>query len=254
MTLVMRPGYGGAAVSDPDAMAYLQAVEVADNQALEQGVQQAVNQFVIGCKADGIWTAIKASCILAGARTLSGALVPLVGTAPTNVGLTSYNRKNGIKGGGSGTHLNTNRNNTAEPQNNRHVSYYTTSVTTAGAYRIMIGHAYTPNGWTLMGEASGLSNNSQLEGFSVDSTRIVYNQSPGFAGITRNNSGLFSLRANGVTSSSNSTSRVPDSANILVNSNTTSDFAFYSIGESLNLALLDARVTTLINAFAAAIP
>ncbi len=30
--------------------------------------------------------------------------------------------------------------------------------------------------------------------------------------------------------------------------------AFYSIGESLNLALLDARVTTLINAYAAAIP
>jgi hypothetical protein len=29
---------------------------------------------------------------------------------------------------------------------------------------------------------------------------------------------------------------------------------FYSIGESLNLALLDARVTTLVNAFAAAIP
>jgi hypothetical protein len=30
--------------------------------------------------------------------------------------------------------------------------------------------------------------------------------------------------------------------------------AFYSIGESLNLTQLDARVTTLINAFAAAIP
>jgi hypothetical protein len=30
--------------------------------------------------------------------------------------------------------------------------------------------------------------------------------------------------------------------------------AFYSIGESLDLALLDARVTALINAFAAAIP
>jgi hypothetical protein len=28
----------------------------------------------------------------------------------------------------------------------------------------------------------------------------------------------------------------------------------YSIGESLNLALLDARVTTLVNAIAAAIP
>jgi hypothetical protein len=30
--------------------------------------------------------------------------------------------------------------------------------------------------------------------------------------------------------------------------------AFYSIGESLDLALLDARVTDLINAFGAAIP
>jgi hypothetical protein len=31
-----------------------------------------------------------------------------------------------------------------------------------------------------------------------------------------------------------------------------SRLAFYSIGESLNLALLDARVTTLINAFSTA--
>jgi hypothetical protein len=30
--------------------------------------------------------------------------------------------------------------------------------------------------------------------------------------------------------------------------------AFYSIGESLNLALLDARITTLINTFGAVIP
>ena len=35
---------------------------------------------------------------------------------------------------------------------------------------------------------------------------------------------------------------------------TNARLAFYSIGESLDLALLDARVTTLIAAFAAAIP
>jgi hypothetical protein len=35
---------------------------------------------------------------------------------------------------------------------------------------------------------------------------------------------------------------------------TSARLAFYSIGESLDLALLDARVTDLINAFAAAIP
>jgi hypothetical protein len=35
---------------------------------------------------------------------------------------------------------------------------------------------------------------------------------------------------------------------------TSARLAFYSIGESLDLALLDARVTTLVAAFAAAIP
>jgi hypothetical protein len=48
-----------------------------------------VNAFVKGCKADGIWSAIKASCILAGADTLAGALVPLVGAAPTNFNITN---------------------------------------------------------------------------------------------------------------------------------------------------------------------
>ena len=104
MSWTVTPRYLGAAVSDPDAQTYLRAVETADalGLPLEQGVQQAVNQFVIGCKADGIWNAIKASCILAGARTLAGALVPLVGTAPTNVGPfvsgTDYNRKTGLVG------------------------------------------------------------------------------------------------------------------------------------------------------------
>ena len=69
---------------DPDAAAYVLAVQAADNEALEGGVVNAITDFVVGCKSDGIWDAIKASCILAGARTLNGALVPLVGTAPTN--------------------------------------------------------------------------------------------------------------------------------------------------------------------------
>ncbi|NBN88588.1 MAG: hypothetical protein EBV32_05835, partial [Proteobacteria bacterium] len=69
---------------DADANAYIAAVETADGQALEGDTRAAITAFVVGCKADGIWNAIKASCILAGARTLSGALVPLIGTAPTN--------------------------------------------------------------------------------------------------------------------------------------------------------------------------
>jgi hypothetical protein len=61
---------------DTDAAAYITAVETADDQTLEEKTKIAIDNFVLGCKADGIWTAIKASCILAGARTLNGALVP----------------------------------------------------------------------------------------------------------------------------------------------------------------------------------
>ena len=95
---------------DADANAYMAAVEAADGEPLELGVRLAITDFVLGCKADGIWSAIKASCILAGARTLNGALVPLVGTAPTNNNFVSgdYNRKTGLVGDGSTKYLNSN--------------------------------------------------------------------------------------------------------------------------------------------------
>ncbi|MCP4832791.1 MAG: hypothetical protein GY886_11325, partial [Gammaproteobacteria bacterium] len=78
MALIWKSGYS----FDSDASTYIDAVEATDGQALETGVRVAINDFVLGCKQDGIWNAIKASCILAGARTLDGALVPLTGTAP----------------------------------------------------------------------------------------------------------------------------------------------------------------------------
>ena len=95
--------------SDPDALAYLAAVAAADGTHVEVGVATAVDDFIKGCKADpsGIpgrsnWDAIKASCILCGARTLAGALVPLAGTAPTNNNFLpeDYNRETGLKGNG----------------------------------------------------------------------------------------------------------------------------------------------------------
>ena len=71
---------------DEDTINYINAVEDADNQVLEPATREAYHRFIVGCKDDGIWDAIKASCILAGARTLAGALTPLKGTAPTNNG------------------------------------------------------------------------------------------------------------------------------------------------------------------------
>ena len=119
--IVLAKGYDGF-TDDADATAYLTAVQAADGQVLEPAVRLAVNSFIKGCKADGIWTAIKASCILAGARTLTGALIPLVGTVPTNFNFVSgdYNRETGLVGDGSTKYLDSNRANNADPQNSNH--------------------------------------------------------------------------------------------------------------------------------------
>jgi hypothetical protein len=259
MSWLITGTYKGAAVSDADAQAYLRAVEQADNQGpLEQGVQQAVNQFVIGCKNDGIWPAIKASCILAGARTLTGALVPLVGAAPTNVdGLfvsDDYNRKTGLVGDGSTKYLDSNRNNNADPQDSKHLAcFVSTAGTSTGTY---VGAGGTATGASFLGRAS-ISLATRLN--SASGTLAGAATITGFYAINRSNSADITGRVSGATETIALASATPVNGNLFVLNRTTSmlfsdaRLAFYSIGESLDLALLDARVTTMINAFDAAI-
>jgi hypothetical protein len=242
---------------DADAAAYITAVETADGQALEEKVKIAIDNFVLGCKADGIWSAIKASCILAGARTLAGALVPLVGTAPTNFNFVAgdYNRETGLVGDGSTKYLGSNRNNNADAQDNQHVSVYASNYTSTTQY--LIGGGANNPGASNIGYNSGSfyrsRNNSSITG--------VGSNVPGFIGISRAGSSSFFGRNTSVTAAYLSTSQTPANAGISVfasdvqtGARSNSRLAFYSIGESLNLALLDARVTDLINAFGAAIP
>jgi len=236
-------------VDDQDALTYLAAVEAADGQALESGVRLAVNAFVKGCKADGIWPAIKASCILAGARTLTGALVPLVGTAPTNVdGLFvsgDYNRKTGLVGDGSTKYLDSNRNNNADPRNNNHNSVFSTSLG-SGSFLGAV-EAIGSSGNNILGATVVRNRNSNSDSI----TPVV-----SFYGASRALSSNYTVRTSGVSTDISSTSQSPSSSSVGIfrASNYGSHrLAFYSIGQSLNLALLDARVTDLINAFDAAI-
>jgi hypothetical protein len=247
---------------DVDAGNYIQAVEAADAQALEPATRQAINNFVIGCKQDGIWTAIKASCILAGARTLAGALVPLVGTAPTNNGpfvSGDYNRKTGLVGDGSTKSLNSNRNNNVNPQNNRHVTVYVSSAGASTNWKIYIGGTTDGPGSLLL--VNSISNNilypSMLDGTT---TQAGLGRATSFLGMSRDSSSAYVLRANSLNRSIVRPSSAPLDQPIGILSagsgfsHSDARLAFYSIGESLDLALLDARVTALINAFAAAIP
>ena len=243
---------------DPDAAIYLSRVEAADGQVLEAGVRTAVESFIVGCKTDGIWNAIKASCILAGARTRLGALTPLVGTAPTPFSFVDgdYNRKTGLVGDGSSKYLNTNRLDSADPNNNFHCSTYLTTVEPTSNVVMYMG---------LTGRLQHGSNStdaffaSKTSGF----TATTGSGKPiGFFGQRRNSLTSESARVNGVNYTANTMATANDSNPIFVfrfSQNAapyypSARLAFYSIGESLDLALLDTRVTTLVNALSAAIP
>jgi hypothetical protein len=242
---------------DPDALAYITAVETADGQQLESGVRVAIDQFVRGCKADGIWNAIKSSCILAGARTLSGALRPLVGTAPTNFNFVSadYNRKTGLVGNGTSKYLNSNRNNNADPQDDRHISIWVSTLGT-DAPRIMIGCS------NIAGRSAIVLAPPPNFNFFLSSQQFIASgfQSNNFTGCARNSGSSVSIRLGQTTLTGSSESATPANLNIgvfaseAVGAPTNARIAFYSIGEDLDLALLDSRVTALITAINGAIP
>jgi hypothetical protein len=248
-------------VPDLDAQQYIAAVEAADGQALENGVSLAIHRFVAGCKSDGIWDAIKASCIMAGARTLAGALIPLVGTAPTNYNFVAgdYNRETGLVGDGSTKYLDSNRNNNADPQNSRHLSVYASSAQiTDGTVRAYIGAG--PGGSNVSQILTVSSEANMFARLNSSGTSFGNRAAAGFIGASRNNSSNMLIRVESTTSSPLSdASSAPFSGNTTVfgrnlTASSNGRLSFYSIGEALDLALLDARVTTLISDIGAAIP
>jgi hypothetical protein len=277
MTLIIQKPAGAELVlrkelpADAEADAYIAAVEAADGQALEPGVKFAIKNFVLCCKDDGIWNAIKASCILAGARTLTGALVPLVGTAPTNVSFVSgdYNRKTGLVGDGSTKYLDSNRNNNADPQNNQHMAFGVSQAVTSGVGNNPVygGTASTsPFTGIRLGRlvSNGVLYARHNSTTSDTFTGITTGAETGLLGISRSAQSTYVLRARSVSTTITRESVPPVNANAAIfalqiaggsiTEHSNARLAFYSIGESLDLALLDARVTDLINAFAAAIP
>jgi hypothetical protein len=243
---------------DPDALAYLTAVEAADGQALENSVKIAINTFVVGCKADGIWDAIVTSCIMAGARTVAGAIIPLKGNAPTNNNFVSgdYSRKLGLLGNNSNKYLATGYNNndtTNFPQNNSHISCYV-SASQTNASGVFVG--LTGGIGNKLSLLHTIATNLSARNRATTSGSISL--APlGFQGNSRNNSANFDCRltsSSGVTSSTvTAASGTPSNELMGVFASgagltfTNATMSFYSIGKSLTLSSLDSRVTTLMN-------
>jgi hypothetical protein len=238
---------------DPDASAYFSRITTAGS-SITTANQSAVNAFIVGCKADGIWNAIKASCLLAGPNDLTGALVPLVGTAPTNLNFVSgdYNRTTGLVGDGTTKYLNSNRANNAEPQSNHHLSAFSTT-TTSG---VLIGGGGSGAGSSVIGRSVASlwpfrSRIGSFDGTSQGSRSTLL--ITGFIGLSRSVSAncISRISASNETILSVSTTSTSDTSFIFARNGGGSPagysadrLSFYSIGESIDLALLDARITT----------
>jgi hypothetical protein len=254
---------------------YLDRVTAADVAAgntsgLELGVTDGANTFIqdlvsdtyLGVSGGVISQAasvIKASVPMAGARTRLGAMTPLVGAGPTsfNFGDNDYNRKTGLVGDATTKYLESNYAFPTNLQNNCHLSNYDTAVGTTG---LSIGYGdASSNGSYVSKGAARLYQASDSFYVFPDAT------TPGFRGVSRDNSANFDTRyPPGTNGSSTKVSLVVTHDTFAVfarkrNGPSISNYcdariAFYSTGESLDLAILDARVTALINAYAAAIP
>ena len=201
-----------------------------------------------------------------GARTLDGALVPLVGTAPTNNNFVSgdYNRKTGLVGNNSTKYLNSNRANDADAQNNQHLAGYVGEVVgSSSALFAVLGTgsvAIAGSSFMSFRPSDGLmsyesrSNATWVDGGAVTSARFV--------GISRSGSANFVVRYGASSFTRTQASATPAAGDIFVfarnQSGTGAAFSaqrlsFYSIGESLDLGLLRGRVDSLVSAIGAAI-
>lgn len=235
---------------DSDAVDYFARI-VAAGSSISTANQAAVNTFIVGCKADGIWNAIKASCILAGADTLAGALVPLVGAIPTNFNFleADYSRTTGLKGDGSTKWLRSNRANNLDPQNSRHIYALVTTPTTISS-TMTIGTIFQNGGSYVLSGPTTTAFRSTGTNISIVRTQIE----GGYAAARSadDSANLIRMFAGSLDTILN-TSAVPTSSMIGVFAAgsginiTNARISFYSIGEYLNLALLNTRLATLMS-------
>ena len=256
-------------------------VEAGNTLGLELGVTDAFNTCLQALVADGILgvsggvlaqaaSLIKASCAMQGARTLSGALVPLAADmpAPTNVGpfvAGDYNRRTGLGDPANvSKYLNTNYNNNADPQNSRHIAIRANL--TSSLTQLLAGARVEPNG---VGASLVGWNGTQPIFRSIPSLDTLQASgsaavgTPTMFALSRNTSADYTARVSGSNTLIASTSTTPDNINIFVfaqnNNGSPTGFAtarinFYSLGSALDLAILEARITALSNAIQAAIP
>ena len=267
----------------PYVQEYLDRVTAADVaagniQGLERSVTDAISTCLQALVADGILgvsggvlsasaSLIKAACFMQGARTLSGSLVPLAADmpAPTNFNFVAgdYNRRLGLVGDGITKCLDTNRANNADAQNSKHLCVYATSV--SNSIQAFAG-ARTPvvdsTGQISVTAAANSPSAGRCNTETAQNGASLPIAGATLFGVSRQSSTAFTYRVAGINNISTAVSQTPTAVSIGIFARKTgtsfdtfssSRLAFYSSGQWLDLAVLEARIAALSAAIQAAI-
>ena len=245
----------------PATNAWLAAVEAADGQLLENGVYNAMGAF-----GDYRIPLGGACCLMAGALTLAGALVPMVGAGPTEVNFVSedYDRTTGLVGDGSTKYLNSNRNNNADGQDSRHIAVYATARNTEDAPRAYIRATFAAAGGTqLISGASAAKLSGRCSDSATATSASSLHATNGLFGASRSTSAQYQIRGSSATEIITQVSSTPGSGNYYVFAGnnlsisatdlySNARLSYYSIGPAADLEAMDTAITTCMNALAAA--
>jgi hypothetical protein len=166
-------------------------------------------------------------------------------------------------GDGSTKYLDSNRNNNADPQNNKHIAVYASNISNV-LQSFMAATIGLTGGQTSITNAFDGNLDMRINAQTPFIGLPISTGSTTFVGGSRASSASFAYRAYGASSTATIASEDPALSNVNLfvfarNDNGTpqllspSRLAFYSIGESLDLALLDARVSNLMAAIGAAV-
>jgi hypothetical protein len=182
---------------DPDALLYIAKVERADKAALESGVKEAINNFVTNCKSTGLWDRLSLIAIMAGARSLTGALTVLKGPVSTlvntNFTLSDYSRKNGFTGDGTTKTMTTGTYYfSAEATNDYHLAVNITTLDTTSNSPVWGA------GGTIWDQAQTHNRGVRSRVSSGDLAVPYFNTGPSI--LSRDNSSTFNWRNSKITS------------------------------------------------------
>jgi hypothetical protein len=204
----------------------------------------------VGCKKDNNWNGLKSACIFGGQRTYQGAMVPLVGTPPSQTTPYTYDRILGMVHNASATPINTGRNNNADPQDNKSFSIYGNFPINAGSFCEPIGFLFPSVGWSTIVIDSrnpvGIQfhNNGSISYPISVVTPLV---TSGFLGTSRRLSSSFEIRRAGINSTVNFTSQTPANETFVLSLSAGQNINFYHIGTAVNLTALEIRLIALLS-------